>query len=177
MPFAGKFLYFSFSFFLITCYYLEICLQDTEGSERWLCNVLCRSKDVCWPSPLQVWILLSLSFLTLYCFVKTALNWIMIRGHKKQDDYCQTNTNPHNFPELGPVNSVVCEQTFSYTNHYTNLKVMNGPRYNFFWVYILDLHNHYVEDHRVLKLHPLSSVRMDTILESLLSNSVKKMSI
>ena len=85
--------------------------------------------------------------------------------------------NPHNFPELGPVNSVVCEQTFSYTNHYTNLKVMNGPRYNFFWLYILDLYNHYVEDHRVLKLNPLSPVQMDTIIESLLNNAVKKMSI
>ena len=75
------------------------------------------------------------------------------------------------------MNSVVCEQTFSYTNHYTNLKVMNGQRYDFFWVYILDLHNHYVEDHRVLKLNPLSSVRMDSILESLLSDSVKKVSM
>ena len=51
---------------------------------------------------------------------------------------------------------------------------MNGPRYNFFWLYILDLHNNYVEDHRVLKLNPLSTVRMDSILDSLLSNAVKK---
>ena len=75
------------------------------------------------------------------------------------------------------MNSVVCEQTFSYTNHYANLKVMNGPRYNFFWLYILYLYNHYVEDHRVLKLNPLSPVQMDTIIESLLNNAVKKMSI
>ena len=145
----------------------EVILQCSLQVERCVLTISTSSMNLS----------LSLSFLTLYCFVKTALNWIMIRGHKKQDDYCQTNTNPHNFPGLGPVNSVVCEQTFSYTNHYTNLKVMNGPRYNFFWVYILDLHNHYVEDHRVLKLNPLSSVRMDTILESLLSNSVKKMSM
>ena len=112
----------------------------------------------------------------LFCKQQPVIG-LWLRGLKKQDDYCQINANPHNFPELGPVNSVVCEQTFSYTNHYTNLKVMNGPRYNFFWLYILDLHNHYVEDHRVLKLNPLSSVRMDSILESLLSNSVKKMSI
>ena len=51
---------------------------------------------------------------------------------------------------------------------------MNGPRYNFFWLYILDLHNHYVEDNRVLKMNPLSPVRMDTILDSLLNNVVKK---
>ena len=75
------------------------------------------------------------------------------------------------------MNSVVCEQTFSYTNHYTNLKVMNDQRYNLFWLYILDLHNHYVEDNRVLQMNPLSPVGMDTILDSLLNNAVKKMSI
>ena len=57
---------------------------------------------------------------------------------------------------------------FAYTNHYMNLKAMNGPRYNFFWIYILDLHNNYVEDPRVLKVNPLSQVRLDTILEELL---------
>ena len=45
------------------------------------------------------------------------------------------------------------------------------------WQFGANLHNHYVEDHRVLKLNPLSPVRMDTILENLLSNAVKKMSI
>ena len=54
---------------------------------------------------------------------------------------------------------------------------MNGQRYNLFWLYILDLHNHYVEDNRVLKMNPLSPVGMDTILDSLLNNAVKKMSI
>ena len=57
---------------------------------------------------------------------------------------------------------------FAYTNHYTNLKAMNSERYNFFWIYILDLHNNYVEDPRVLKVNPLSQVRLDTILEELL---------
>ena len=65
------------------------------------------------------------------------------------------------------MNSVICEQTFSFTNHYTNLKAMNGPRYNFFWIYILDLHNNYVEDPRVLKVNPLSSIRMDHILANM----------
>ena len=88
-----------------------------------------------------------------------------------------TIQNPHNFLELGPVKSVVCEHTFSYTNHYTNLKVMNGPRYNFFWLYILDLHNNYVEDPRVLKVNPLSPVRMDKILENILANSLMKVAV
>ena len=70
----------------------------------------------------------------------------------------------------GLINSVICEQTFSYTNHYSNLKVMNGPRYNFFWIYILDLHNNYVEDPKVLKLNPMSPVRMERIFENALKN-------
>ena len=59
---------------------------------------------------------------------------------------------PHNFPELKPVNSIVCEQTFNYTNYYSNLKAMNGLRYDYFWLYILDLHNNYVEDPRVVSI-------------------------
>ena len=100
-------------------------------------------------------------FLKIFCILSK------IRGHKKSDSYCQKETNPNNFPELKPVNSVICEQTFSFTNHYTNLKAMNGPRYNFFWIYILDLHNNYVEDPRVLKVNPLSSFRMDHILANM----------
>ena len=99
------------------------------------------------------------------------------RGHKKLETYCQRETNLHNFLELKPVNSVVCEQTFKYTNHYTNLKVMNCPRYNFFWLYILDLHNHYVEDHRVQKVNPLSTVRMDQILSDMMISAIKGMEI
>ena len=54
---------------------------------------------------------------------------------------------------------------------------MNGPRYNFFWLYILDLHNNYIEDSRVLRMNPLSPVRMESILEGLLEDAVTKMSI
>ena len=94
------------------------------------------------------------------------------RGHKKSDTYCQTKTNPNNYPELAPVNSVICEQTFSFTNHYNNLKSMNGTRYNFFWLYILDLHNHYVEDPQVQKINPLFPVRMQSIIETLVLENI-----
>ena len=52
---------------------------------------------------------------------------------------------------------------------------MNSPRYNFFWLYVLDMHNNYVEDPRVLKLNPLSPVRMSTILDKVLNNAMKNM--
>ena len=99
------------------------------------------------------------------------------RGHKSSDKYCQKENNPHNFPELKPVNSVVCEQTFNYTNHYSNLKAMNGPRYNFFWLYILDLHNNYVEDPRVLKVNMLSPLRMASIFDKTLSDAMKNINV
>ena len=73
------------------------------------------------------------------------------------------------------MNSVVCEQAFNFTNHYSNLKAMNGPRYNFFWIYILDLHNNYVEDPRVVKVNPLSPIRMSSILEKVLRDAMKDM--
>ena len=57
------------------------------------------------------------------------------------------------------------------------LKAMNGPRYNFFWLYILDLHNNYVEDPRVLKVNPLSPLRMSTILEKTLSDAMKNINV
>ena len=52
---------------------------------------------------------------------------------------------------------------------------MNSPRYNFFWLYVLDMHNNYVEDPRVLKLNPLSPVRMSNILEKVLNDAMKSM--
>ena len=33
--------------------------------------------------------------------------------------------------------SVICEQTFSWSNHMTNVKAMNMPRFNLFWLYLL----------------------------------------
>ena len=78
---------------------------------------------------------------------------------------------------MKPVNSVVCEQAFSFTNHYSNLKVMNGPRYNFFWIYILDLHNNYVEDPRIVKMNPMSPFRMESILEKACENAMKSMNL
>ena len=54
---------------------------------------------------------------------------------------------------------------------------MNNARYNFFWIYILDLHNNYVEDPRVLKVNPLSPIRLQNILEERIKTSFNKMTI
>ena len=54
---------------------------------------------------------------------------------------------------------------------------MNGPIYNFFWLFILDLHNNYVEDPRVLKVNPLSPLRMSTILEKTLRDAMKNINV
>ena len=39
--------------------------------------------------------------------------------------------------------------------------------------WLIDLHNDYVEDPRVLQVNPLSPVRMNSILEKALSNAIK----
>ena len=54
---------------------------------------------------------------------------------------------------------------------------MNRARYNMFWIYILELHNNYVEDPRLLKMNPLSPTRMKTILDNLLEMEMKKIKI
>ena len=54
---------------------------------------------------------------------------------------------------------------------------MNGSRYNFFWLYILDLNNNYVEDQRVLKVNLLSPLRMDSIIEKTLSDAMKNINM
>lgn len=53
--------------------------------------------------------------------------------------------NPHQYKELEPVNSQVCEQKFSYTNHFKNCKAMNEEHFRFYWLYILDLKNLLIE--------------------------------
>ena len=58
-----------------------------------------------------------------------------------------------------------------------NLKMMNMCRHNIFWIYILDLHNNYIEDPRLLKMNPLSPARMESILENVLEETMKKLAI
>ena len=44
-------------------------------------------------------------------------------------------------PELSAVNTVICEQSFAWSNEYCNVRSMSGPRFNHFFHYLLDLHN------------------------------------
>ena len=53
-------------------------------------------------------------------------------------------------PELGPVNTVIAEQSFAWTNSYANVRSMNGPRFNHFFHYILDMHNLKVNNMTIL---------------------------
>ena len=62
-------------------------------------------------------------------------------------------------------------------NHYSNLKAMNGPRYNFLCLYILDLHNNYVEDPMVFKGNLLSPPRMPNIFKKSLSEAIKNINV
>ena len=72
-----------------------------------------------------------------------------------------------------PVNSVICEQKFSNSNNYTNCKAMNGPRFNFFWIYIFDLNNLKTIGKIRTLANPLSKKRLEAILEEKLANLAK----
>ena len=67
-----------------------------------------------------------------------AVDCLHFLNHK--DKNCQFVYDPY-VPELNAVNTVICEQSFAWSNQYSNVKSMNGPRFNFFFHYLLDLHN------------------------------------
>ena len=54
------------------------------------------------------------------------------------------------------MNTPVCEQLFSWANKYTQVKSMNEGRFQFFWLYNLDLHNLKIENMLRLEANPFS---------------------
>ena len=56
-------------------------------------------------------------------------------------EFCLANCDPCKEKSLQTVNSVVCEQSFTYTNKYKNTKSMNYQHYNLYFLYIIDCHN------------------------------------
>ena len=52
---------------------------------------------------------------------RLAVHFLHFKNHV--DPNCQEVFNPYRFKELAPVNSVIVEQTFNWTNQHTNVKV------------------------------------------------------
>ena len=67
-------------------------------------------------------------------------HWLDIWMKRTNFQNCQYVYDPY-VPELNPVNTVICEQSFAWSNQYSNVMNMNGPRFNHFFHYLLDLHN------------------------------------
>ena len=101
------------------------------------------------------------------CFANLshAVDFMHFRGHK--DVWCKENMNPHHFKELEPVNSQVCEQKFSYTNHFKNCKAMNEEHFKFYWLYILDLKNLLIEKKLGQVANPTRPERQKLIVQTL----------
>ena len=76
--------------------------------------------------------------------------------------------DPYKYKDLEMVNSVVCEQSFSWSNHMANVKAMNEERFSHYWLYVLDLHNHHVEKNLENVTNPTSGMRQSMILTSAL---------
>ena len=88
--------------------------------------------------------------------------------HKKTDKYCQENCNPNTeLKKLGilKLNSPACEQAFKWLNAFKNLKTMNEPRFKFFLIYMIDLHNLHLDNRVDLIANPLNPKREESVLE------------
>ena len=68
------------------------------------------------------------------------------------------------YPDLEAVNSNVCEQCFSWSNHYSNCKAMSSDKFASYWLYIFDLHNLQVTGTLRHTANPTSKFRMEKIL-------------
>ena len=71
--------------------------------------------------------------------LKHLVDKLHFKGHK--GSWCHANCNPYTDTALKSVNTVICEQTFKSLNKYTNVKAMNEFRFQFFFSYVIDLHN------------------------------------
>ena len=83
-------------------------------------------------------------------------------GHKKSDQYCQENCNPNiELEKLGinKQNTSACEQAFSWLNNFKNLKTMNEGRFKMFLMYMIDLHNHRLQNTLQVAANPLNDDR------------------
>jgi len=102
--------------------------------------------------------------------LKMAVDFLHFKNHVGKN--CKEFYTPHQYPELKPVNSVVCEQQFRCSNNKTNVKSMNQERFNHYWLYVIDLHNHSSVGDLRHAVNPTSQYRMELILQDML----KKMS-
>ena len=92
----------------------------------------------------------------------------MFKNHV--DSYCKKNCNPNKYPELEAVNSSVCEQCFSWSNHYKNCKAMSSDKFASYWLYILDLHNMHLTGTLRYMANPTSPYRMEKILSDMVAD-------
>ena len=71
--------------------------------------------------------------------VQMRVDKLHIRNHVGK--WCLENCDPTKEKRLDKVNSVVCEQKFSSTNKFKNVKTMNWQHFNLYLLYILDTGN------------------------------------
>ena len=71
--------------------------------------------------------------------VQMRVDKLHIRNHVGK--WCLENCDPTKEKRLDKVNSVVCEQKFSSTNKFKNVKTMNSQHFNLYLLYVLDTGN------------------------------------
>ena len=96
--------------------------------------------------------------------------------HKKTDKYCQESCNPNKVLkdlEIEKLNSPACEQAFKWFNEFKNIKSMNEPRFKFYLLYMIDLHNMHIEGQVQVKANPLNIDR-EMILTEMKTKIISK---
>ena len=74
--------------------------------------------------------------------LKKAVDCFHFKNHR--DERCHLTYNPWTLKkelEVDCINTPVCEQSFTWLNKYHNVKVMNQAHFQYFFLYMVDLHN------------------------------------
>ena len=84
------------------------------------------------------------------------LEFLVDKMHFKEhtSKKCHELYNPYSCKSLLTVNSQICEQTFKWTNAFTQVKSMNQFRFRLFFTYNIDLHNLKISDQLHMS-HPM----------------------
>ena len=136
--------------------FLGTCTSDVRQKlQLWMFDDMCHLKPHSEKKEIRKQSTVSEEFGSL----SKAVDKFHFPGHKKSDAYCRENCNPNiELKNLGikEINSPACEQAFKWINCFKNLKTMNEPRFKFFLLYMIDLHNQHIEGNISTVANPLS---------------------
>ena len=104
-----------------------------------------------------------------FATLKKAVDKLHFRGHKGA--YCHKECDPWKLRELDEVNTVVCEQLFSWVNRFKACRNMNEARFFLYFLALIDMRNNDREKKLRKLLHPKSIARFSKVTHVLESKN------